>query len=239
MHLMIEKGNKWIPQIISELPRHFADVGLLGPHFATIAKFQWFWKAPSPLNGMVRGNHWVQWFFDGFGVRQPLVLMVYDGSPPSVQRWSGYIPSLKSNLRTFCVKFWLQKVWPSKIFDKYHVCPGKPPKPVYTDTKKPSQTHLTIKRLSSAPSSSSSACPTCYWVYHYLANNTYKWNAVLLLFKILSLSISRFETRTRFLLSKSQSSRRERDFCSLNLRVRDESEIFSFKVSRSSEKKWI
>ena len=132
--------------------------------------------------------------------------------------------------------------------------------------KKPSQTHLTIKRLSSAPSSSSSACPTCYWVYHYLANNTYKWNAVLLLFKILSLSISRFETRTRFLLSKSQSSRRERDFCSLNLRVRDEneifvlyisefetrtrflsehlrvrdeSEIFSFKVSRSSEKKWI
>ena len=108
--------------------------------------------------------------------------------------------------------------------------------------------------------------PTGYWVYHYLANNTYKWNAVLLLFKILSLSISRFETRTRFLLSKSQSSRRERDFCSLNLRVwdeneifvlyiskfetrtrflsehlrvRDESEIFSFKVSRSSEKKWI
>ena len=125
--------------------------------------------------------------------------------------------------------------------------PGKRFKPVYTDTKKPSQTHLTIKRLSSAPSSSSSACPTCYWVYHYLANNTYKWNAVLLLFKILSLSISRFETRTRFLLSKSQSSRRERDFCSLdsksqssrrerdfcslNLRVRDENEIFVLYIS--------
>ena len=37
-------------------------------------------------------------------------------------------------------------------------------------------------------------------------------NAVLLLFKILSLSISRFETRTRILFSKSQNSRQERDF---------------------------
>ena len=69
---------------------------------------------------------------------------------------------------------------------------------------------------------------------------------------------------SRFCLSQSQGSRREREFCSLNLRVRDEneifvlyisefetrtrflsehlrvrdeSEIFSFKVSRSSEKK--
>ena len=41
---------------------------------------------------------------------------------------------------------------------------------------------------------------------------------------------------SRFCLSQSQGSRREREFCSLNLRVRDESEIFSFKVSRSSEK---
>ena len=35
---------------------------------------------------------------------------------------------------------------------------------------------------------------------------------MLALFKILSLSISRFETRTRILSSKSRSSRRERDF---------------------------
>ena len=27
--------------------------GLLGPRFATIAKFQWFAKEPSPFNGMV------------------------------------------------------------------------------------------------------------------------------------------------------------------------------------------
>ena len=101
IHLMIEKGDNWIPQIISEFPGHFADksklLGLSGPHFATIAKFQWFSKAPSPLNGMVWDNHWIQWFFDGFGVRQPLDLMVFDGCLPLVRRWNGNIPSLKSS----------------------------------------------------------------------------------------------------------------------------------------------
>ena len=46
---------------------------------------------------MVWGNHWVQWIFDGFRVRQPLVSMVFDGCPPLVRRWNGNIPSLKSN----------------------------------------------------------------------------------------------------------------------------------------------
>ena len=69
----------------------------LKPVFATIEKFQWFSGVPSPLNGMVRGNHWYQWFFDGFEVRQPLVSMVYDGFPPLVQRWNGCLPSLKSS----------------------------------------------------------------------------------------------------------------------------------------------
>ena len=32
---------------------------------------------------------------------------------------------------------------------------------------------------------------------------------------------------SRFCLSQSQGSRQERDFCSLNLRVRDENEIFA------------
>ena len=32
-------------------------VEILNPIFATIEKFQWFSKAPSPLNEMVRGNH--------------------------------------------------------------------------------------------------------------------------------------------------------------------------------------
>ena len=40
---------------------------LLAPHFATIAKFQWFSKAPSPLNGMVRikplGSMVFRWFW--------------------------------------------------------------------------------------------------------------------------------------------------------------------------------
>ena len=54
-------------------------VGLSAHSFATIANFQWFSKLPSPLNGMVEGNHWDQWFSDGFGVRQPLEMMVFDG----------------------------------------------------------------------------------------------------------------------------------------------------------------
>ena len=86
-----------VPMSFCRLKTKSKLFGLLRPQFATIAKFQWFSKAPSPLNGMVWDNHWVQWFFNGFGVRQPLVSMVYDGCPPLVQRWNGYIPSLKSN----------------------------------------------------------------------------------------------------------------------------------------------
>ena len=73
-------------------------VGLLAHCFATIVNFQWFSKLPSPLNGMVEGNHWDQWFSDGFGVRQPLVTMVFDGCAPLVRRWNGYVPSSMSNL---------------------------------------------------------------------------------------------------------------------------------------------
>merc|ERR1712024_422291 len=73
-------------------------VGLFAQSFATIANFQWFLKLPSPLNGMVEGNHWDQWFFDGFGIRQPLVMMVFDGFAPLVRRWNGYVPSLKSTV---------------------------------------------------------------------------------------------------------------------------------------------
>ena len=47
---------------------------------------------------MVKGNHWDQWFSDGFQVRKPLVTMVFDGCAPSVRRWNGYVPSLKSKL---------------------------------------------------------------------------------------------------------------------------------------------
>ena len=73
-------------------------VGLSAHSFATIANFQWFSKFPSPLNGMGEGNHWDQWFSDGFGVRQPLVTMVFDGCAPLVRRWNGYVPSLKSTV---------------------------------------------------------------------------------------------------------------------------------------------
>ena len=53
---------------------------------------------------MVEGNHWDQWFSDGFQVRQPLVMMVFDGCAPSVRRWNGYVPSLKSSLVCSCGK---------------------------------------------------------------------------------------------------------------------------------------
>ena len=79
-------------------------VGLSAHSFATIANFQWFSKLPSPLNGMVEGNHWDQWFSNGFGVRQPLVTMVFDGCAPLVRRWNGYVPSSKS--KPVSVKLW-------------------------------------------------------------------------------------------------------------------------------------
>merc|ERR1719222_226583 len=74
--------------------------GFLAHSFATIANFQWFSKLPSPLNGMVEGNHWDQWFSDGFGVGQPLALMVFNGCAPLDRRWNGYVPSLKSRPTT-------------------------------------------------------------------------------------------------------------------------------------------
>ena len=72
------------------------------PHYvfpicATIEDFQWFSEAPSPLNGMVRGNHWKRWFSDGFGSANHWLRWFFDGWPPLGQRWNGYIPSLKSS----------------------------------------------------------------------------------------------------------------------------------------------
>ena len=96
MHTVIEKGNTWFPGPF-RVPRLFCRPGnkiqtfFLGPDFPTIAKFQWFYKAPLPLNGIIGGNHWFQRFFYGFGVRQPLVSMVFNGCPLLVWPWNGYI----------------------------------------------------------------------------------------------------------------------------------------------------
>ena len=75
-------------------------VGLSAHSLVAIGNFQWFSKLPSPLNGMVEGNHWDQWFSNGFGVGQTLVTMVFDGCAPLVRRWNGYVPSSKSIART-------------------------------------------------------------------------------------------------------------------------------------------
>ena len=57
-----------VPRPFCRLKTKSKLFGLFGQHFAAIAKFQWFSKAPSPLNGMVLGNHWVQWFSMVFGL---------------------------------------------------------------------------------------------------------------------------------------------------------------------------
>ena len=50
---------------------------------------EWF-RPTIEINGfsmvLGSGNHWKRWFS-----------MVFDGFPPLVQRWNGYLPSLKSN----------------------------------------------------------------------------------------------------------------------------------------------
>ena len=63
----------------------------------TIENFQWFWRTPSPLNVFWYADHWQRWFFNGFGVVQPLVSMVFDGQGPLVKRWNGFNGSNRSN----------------------------------------------------------------------------------------------------------------------------------------------
>ena len=102
--LELENIKCFISQFLTMYPCQFQSyrvfLVLWAHSFATIAELQWFSKVPSPLNGMVGGNHWDQWFSDGFGVRQPLVTMVFDGCAPLVRRWNGYVPSSKSKTST-------------------------------------------------------------------------------------------------------------------------------------------
>ena len=69
--------------------------------------FRWFSKQPSPLNGMVGGNHSVRWFSVGFWVSQPLC--------PDSFRWLSTIgktiqyngPSLQSTIVPSCPQWFL------------------------------------------------------------------------------------------------------------------------------------
>ena len=73
MGVIIQIEYEWIPLPLQfcrpeENIKDFFD--FLGPVFATIGKFNWFQlfsKAPWPLNGMVWGNHLIQWFSMVFG----------------------------------------------------------------------------------------------------------------------------------------------------------------------------
>ena len=99
-------------------------VGLSAHSLVAIGNFQWFSKLPSPLNGMVEGNHWDQWFSNGFGVGQTLVTMVFDGCAPLVRRWNGYVPSSKSSPNAY------PDGWTFLIFSfgmvGYHLDPPSP-----------------------------------------------------------------------------------------------------------------
>ena len=57
----------WVLNTIRDSKLVVVVFGLSKPVFSTIEHFQWFSQAPSPLNGMVRGNHWTRWFYNGFG----------------------------------------------------------------------------------------------------------------------------------------------------------------------------
>ena len=58
-----------------------------------------FWVTqPSPLTDFQPPDHCFQWFFDGFGVIQPLVSMVFNGYGPFVQQCDGFNGSFTSKL---------------------------------------------------------------------------------------------------------------------------------------------
>ena len=61
--------------------------------------FNGFWVTqPSPLTDFQPPDHCFQWFFDGLGVIQPLVSMVFNGHGPLVQRCDGFDGSFTSIL---------------------------------------------------------------------------------------------------------------------------------------------
>ena len=58
-----------------------------------------FWVTqPSPLTDFQPPGHCFQWVFDGFGVIQPLVSMVFNGYGPLVQQCDGFNGSFTSKL---------------------------------------------------------------------------------------------------------------------------------------------
>ena len=80
------------------------------------------------LGPLTSGQQLRSWFFDSFGVRSPLVSMVYDGCPPLVQRWNGCLPSSKSNTCKMKKKtmwlVWLDFHGWSEFAQTHHLAPG-------------------------------------------------------------------------------------------------------------------
>ena len=51
---------------------------------------------PSPLTDFQPPDHCFQWVFNGFGVNQPLISIVFDGHGPLDQRYDGFNGSFTS-----------------------------------------------------------------------------------------------------------------------------------------------
>ena len=119
---------------------------------------------------------------------------------------------------------WLLKVW-SKLWFRLLRFPAKPFKPVYTD----------IESLNT-PTWQSKFKP----VSNHLHSEWEKGRRNLATGSINTLQTAPINEMlsfhfSRFCLSQSQGSRREREFCPLNLEVRDENEIF---LSISQGSRW-
>ena len=74
------------------------------------------------------------------------------------------------------------------------------------------------------------ACPTGYWVYHCLANNTINEMLSFYVSIFFTLNLKVQDENENFLLRISEFETRTR-FFSQHLRVQDESEIFSLNIS--------
>ena len=176
--------------------------------FATIAELQWFSKVPSPLNGMVGGNHWDQWFSDGFGVRQPLETMVFDGCAPLVRRWNGYVPSSKSKTQCLMltasrwgleINWGLVGVW--RTAGAPRLVSNLPVRGSFNTAAKPSRVHRSSNGILSARRFSKSVlkvlrgenvsgsgrgdkfwCFKTYWWIVGLASNMWAWSVDLSFF---------------------------------------------------------
>ena len=81
------------------LPLYLMFIGEQWSLFGSDGMVIFFWVTqPSPLTDFQPPDHCFQWFFDGFGVIEPMVSMVFNGYGPFVQQCDGFNGSFTSKL---------------------------------------------------------------------------------------------------------------------------------------------